>query len=83
MNYNPCAGVADLEAICKDIVKAVGANSAVAYNAHDFIEVDREGGNITLRHLLIRLDITNISNRRLRDVLLQQPDNFISPGPPL
>jgi hypothetical protein len=83
MTCNPCAGVADLKAICKDILKAVGPNSTNAYAALNFTEVDTEGGNITWRHLLIRLDISNISHRRLRNVLLYQPANFLSAGPPL
>jgi hypothetical protein len=36
MNYNPCARVDDLEAICKDILKAVGPNSTNAYTALKF-----------------------------------------------
>jgi hypothetical protein len=83
MTCNPCAGVADLKAICKDILKAVGPNSTNSYAALYFTEVDTEGGNNTWRHLLIRLDINNISHRRLRNVLLHQPDNFLSAGPPL
>jgi hypothetical protein len=82
MNCNSCAEVADLKAICKDILKAEGPNSA-AYNALNFTGVDTEGGNNTWRQLLIHLDINNISHRRLCNVLLQQPDNILSPGPPL
>ncbi len=45
--------------------------------------MDTEGGNSTWRHLLIRLDLSNISHRRLRNALLYQPENFLSAGPPL
>jgi len=59
---NPCAGVADLKAICKDILEAVGPNSTSAYAALNFTEVDTEGGDGTWRRLIIRLDINNISH---------------------
>ena len=81
MNCNTFSGVADL--ICKDILKAVGPKSTNAYAALNFTEMDTEGDNNTWRHLLIRLDITNVSHRRLRNVLLHQPDNFLAAVLPL
>ncbi len=36
MTCNPCACVADLKAICKDILKVVGPNSTNAYAALNF-----------------------------------------------
>jgi hypothetical protein len=63
MNCNPCAWVANLKAISKDKLKVVGPKSTTAYSALNFTEVDTGGGSITWRHLLIRLDITNISHR--------------------
>jgi len=36
MTCNLCAGVADLKAICKDILKALGPNSTNAYAALNF-----------------------------------------------
>lgn len=61
MNFNPCAVVVDLKALCKDILMAVGPSSTTAYNALNFAKVDTEGGNNTWWHLLTRLDINNIS----------------------
>ncbi len=36
MTCNPCVGVTDLKAICKDILKAVEPNSTNAYAALNF-----------------------------------------------
>ena len=82
MTCNPCAGVADLKLVCKDILRCISTHYITDYSDLQFTEVDTEGGKSTWRFLLIRYSVACAAHRRLRAVLLHQPDNFTSIGPP-
>ncbi len=47
MTYNACVGVADLKAICKDILHIIDPNPLLAYNTIKFTEINTKGGNTT------------------------------------
>jgi hypothetical protein len=82
MTLNPCAGVADLKLVCKDILRCVSPHYITNYNDLQFTEVDTKGGKSTWRFLLVRYAVAGAAHCRLRAVLLHQPDNFTSIGLP-